>query len=118
MTEANSAGLRAMAGSEFVRRMRAHADDSDRHLVFWLGAGCSVTSGIPASAALVREDWLPKLQRFRGGSGNIDAWAREVFPDYDPESPSALYGVLMEELFTTPHLKQWSGPAFADSRGL
>lgn len=89
-----------MSAHEFVRRLKNHADESDRHYTFWLGAGCSVSSGIPAAAALVRDHWLPRLQRLQGPQGiPVEEWAREKFTEYDHANPAALYGSVMNALF-------------------
>src|SRR3712207_3040843 len=88
-----------MSAPEFVRRLHAQAGEPDRHYVLWLGAGCSVTSGIPAAGSLVKEQWLPKLHHLRTGGGDVESWARDAFPDYDPANPGTLYGPLIGELF-------------------
>lgn len=88
-----------MAASEFVRRMKESVDEPDRHYVLWLGAGCSVTSGIPAAGTLVREHWLPRLHRLRGAKESVEEWAAKALPDYRPDDPAAFYGPLMEVLF-------------------
>jgi Tfp pilus assembly protein PilF len=93
-----------MSAHEFVRRLKVHADESDRHYTFWLGAGCSVTSGIPAAAALVRDQWLPRLYGLKGpGNQPLEEWAPKLFPDYDAGNLAALYGPVMDALF---HLKE------------
>jgi tetratricopeptide (TPR) repeat protein len=101
-----SSTLRTMAASEFVRRIKAKADQTDQHFVFWLGAGCSVSSGIPAASALVREHWLPQLHQLRTGGGDLDAWVKTAFPDYDPADAGASYGTIMNERFPLPDDRQ------------
>jgi len=54
-------------GAEFVRRLRDNVNRGDCPTTFFLGAGCSVSSGILASQGLVRDDWLPRLRKIRGG---------------------------------------------------
>jgi Tfp pilus assembly protein PilF len=96
-----------MSAHEFVRRLKTHADESDRHYTFWLGAGCSVTSGIPAAATLVRDQWLPRLFHYKEGEQtSIEEWVRETFVQYDPENLAALYGPVMEDLFQLKDDKQ------------
>lgn len=96
-----------MRASEFVRRIRDQAGELDRHYVLWLGAGCSVSSGIPAAAELVRSLWLPRLHHLKtGGDGDLDAWIAEEFPDYDPATAGALYGTVMDQLFPMPEDRQ------------
>ncbi len=95
-----------MSASEFVKRIRDQADEPDRHYVLWLGAGCSVSSGIPAASALVRKQWLPRLHKLRSGDSDLDTWASEAFPGYDPENAGALYGAVMNALFRLPEDRQ------------
>jgi tetratricopeptide (TPR) repeat protein len=92
--------LRKMSAHEFVRRLNERVDEPDYHYTFWLGAGCSVSSGIPAAAALVKDDWLPRLHRVKAGPGlPSEDWIRSVFTGYDSERPGSLYGPVMNELF-------------------
>ena len=96
-----------MPAYEFVRRMRIQADEPDRHYTFWLGAGCSVTSGIPAAASLVRDQWLPRLHHLQGEHGSsLEVWAKRTFRAYDAQNLAALYGPVMERLFKTKDDKQ------------
>jgi len=99
--------LQRMHASEFVRRLRESEDEPDVHYVFWLGAGCSVTSGIPAAGALVRDQWLPRLHRRRGiASRNVEAWATSEFADYSADEAASFYGSVMEALFRTADERQ------------
>ncbi|HEX5713477.1 MAG TPA: SIR2 family protein, partial [Solirubrobacterales bacterium] len=96
-----------MSAHEFVRRLKRQAGEQDRHYAFWLGAGCSVTSGIPAAASLVKEKWLPELYRVKAPQDlALEEWAAATFEGYDSEQPAALYGPLMGELFRLPDDKQ------------
>lgn len=88
-----------MSAHEFVRRLKSNSGESDRHYTFWIGAGCSVSSGIPAAAALVKDNWLPRLYDFKNPGVSLDEWAQETFEDYDPENLGVLYGPLMNALF-------------------
>lgn len=105
-----------MSAGEFVRRLRSYVGQADRHYVFWLGAGCSVTSSIPAAASLVRDDWLPQLHRIKGGDGDLVAWIREEFPDYEEDSAGALYGAVMNDLFPLPEERQRETERLCDGR--
>jgi len=101
--------LSRMAAEEFARRLGVVATEKarEKNFAFFLGAGCSVTSGIRDAAGLVREDWLPKLKEMRNPSHkDLDEWAKEEFPGYDPNDAAAHYGPVMEALFPYDHDKQ------------
>lgn len=106
-----------MSAEEFVRRIGLAADQNDTHFVFWIGAGCSISSGIPGAASLVTDRWLPQLQRIRGG-GDLDLkdWAAQAFPGYDVNDPATKYGEIMGELFIHPEARQREVEALCDGR--
>ncbi len=92
--------LRKITADEFARRLRDTSRESDKRFAFFLGAGCSVTSGIPAAGGLVRDHWLPRLRGYRAPHRHDhDEWVREEFPAFDQDSPGASYGAVMERLF-------------------
>ena len=80
--------------------------DPDRHYVFWLGAGCSVSSGIPASSSLVRDIWLPRLHSWQDTQESVETWAINAFPGYSPETPGLSYGPVMDKRFPVPDERQ------------
>lgn len=69
-----------MGVEEFVRRLR-HDEAADKRFAVFLGAGCSVSSGIPAAGLLVKERWLPRLRDLRAPDRkDLDAWAATEIP--------------------------------------
>src|SRR5687767_167613 len=81
-TIADVTDVREMSIEEFVRRLR-HDGGADRRFALFLGAGCSVTSGIPAAGRLVTERWLPRLHYLRAPRGTeINPWAAKEIPGY------------------------------------
>jgi hypothetical protein len=79
----------------------------DSKYAFFLGAGCSITSGIPAAAELVRRHWLPKLAKLRtGDEKHAEDWATQYFGDYKPGNPAAAYSKVMEARFDTAQKRQ------------
>lgn len=81
-------------------------NDPDSRFAFFLGAGCSISSGIPGAGTLVR-NWLPKLKKLRTGSeDNLEEWVKKEFPKYDGDNPALLYGEVIEKLFLTPQERQ------------
>jgi Tfp pilus assembly protein PilF len=96
-----------MSAQEFVRRLREESLDGGVHYAFWLGAGCSISSGIPGAATLVKERWLPKLCELKGGDlSDVDGWAATEFEGYDPADPAAVYGPVIEKRFPHPAGRQ------------
>ncbi len=97
-------------------------DKIDERYAFFLGAGCSVSSGVPDAASLVERDWLPKLRDMHiphaedvddlnkrvGGldKRSIDSLAKQEFPQYDPMNPAAVYGAVIERVFPFPGGRQ------------
>jgi NAD-dependent SIR2 family protein deacetylase len=92
---------------EFVRRIKKLIDEnSDCRLAFFLGAGCSVTSGIPGASRLV-ERWLPKLKNHKTGNiDNLDEWAEMEFIKYNKDNKALIYGEVIEKLFATSEERQ------------
>jgi Tfp pilus assembly protein PilF len=91
--------MESMSPQEFVRRLRVAMEDADARFTFFLGAGCSVTSCVPAAGALVR-GWLPRLKSFKtGDDSDLDAWVTEAFPDYSDARAAEFYGPVIDALF-------------------
>ena len=65
----------------FVRQLKLTAEQQGQ-LAFFVGAGCSISSGIPGAAALVKE-WLPKLHyQMTGGKAPFDDWVAAELQNY------------------------------------
>ncbi len=91
---------------EFVRRLRT-AMNGDSRFAFFLGAGASVSSGIPSAGTLVRDVWLPRLKEMRTGKrSDSNLWAVDIFAGYTPESAAKYYGPVIEQLFLSPEERQ------------
>ncbi len=96
-----------MSVEEFARRLKVMSEHPDSRFAFFLGAGCSVSSGLPAAASLVKNHWLPRLRDLRDPRRqDLEKWALEEFPAYNPENPAAAYGLVMEKLFLLPEERQ------------
>jgi len=99
--------LTKMSAEEFVRRLKLMTSDNDKRFAIFLGAGCSVSSGIPDAGSLVRENWLPQLRDVCAPERkDIAKWASEQFPGYDSRQPSAFYGEVMKRHFPSPYERQ------------
>jgi Tfp pilus assembly protein PilF len=99
--------LRRISAEEFARRLKIMTKETDKRLALFLGAGCSVSSGIPAAGNLVKDQWLPRLRDVCAPERkDLDTWAKEQFPNYDPNNPAASYGATMGRLFLSPEERQ------------
>ena len=88
--------LRRISASEFARRLNTNLSIQDKRYAFFLGSGCSVTSGIKTAAGLVADEWLPKLRDIMAPEQADHAlWGKNEFA-YDQANPAASYGILME----------------------
>lgn len=90
----------------FVKRLRyLVTEHEDCGLVWFLGAGCSVSSGIPTAAGLVRQ-WLPQLKaRETGSEERWEPWAEGQFPGF-AEAAGSFYGAVMDRLFPLQNERQ------------
>lgn len=96
----------SMGVREFTRRFKNAMDRTDCRFAFFLGSGCSVSSGIPAAGTLVR-NWLPRLKEVKTGSqDDIEQWVKEAFPQYQKDGSASSYGEVVEALFSSPQERQ------------
>ena len=110
-------GLRKMSAGEFARRLQKDSQIQDKCFAFFLGAGCSISSGIPAAGSLVKDYWLPRLQDFCAPDPkDVDTWMKAEFPDYDPKSPASSYGLVMGRVFLTPDDRQQEIERLCDAK--
>ena len=101
-TEIKSIGIQ-----EFVRRFKQLIEYNDAKFCFFLGAGCSVSSGIPTAGTLVDNVWLPKLKELEtGDQENFNEWLKKRFPEYNKKNAAQFYGEVIENLFPTPKERQ------------
>ena len=99
--------LISKSAEELARRLRVVSRQQDARYAFFIGAGCSVSSGIPDSATLVGKNWLPRLRDISAPHyKNAEEWAAQRFKGYDPANPAAIYGAVIEELFLQPEERQ------------
>lgn len=98
--------LRKIGLNEFCRRLRSSLEVPDSRYIFFLGAGCSVTSGIPDAGSLVKNEWLPRLHDHRAKGIEYEKWIKTAISHYNPKNPAASYGPVMESLFLFGEEKQ------------
>jgi len=99
--------LRQMSVAEFVRRFKREIQEcEDSRFVFFIGAGCSISSDIPGANDLVKM-WLRSLKKLRiGDENNYEPWAKKEFVDYDEKCAANHYGKVIEELFLNSETRQ------------
>ena len=113
MSDRPSSELLEIGPEEFVRRLQNGIKANNRY-AFLLGAGCSVTSGIPTAGQLVRDDkrpddWLRDLRYLTSNNRSdtkIDEWAWRTLSRWNPDNPAGSYGELIERLFLTDGERQ------------
>ncbi|MEJ2224819.1 MAG: tetratricopeptide repeat protein [Syntrophobacterales bacterium] len=98
--------MQELGVEEFGRRLKMNMTESDGRFIFFLGSGCSVSSGIPTAAGLVK-NWLPRLKKIRTGrEDHLADWLKKEYPDYKEENAASFYGKVMEALFLHPEERQ------------
>lgn len=109
--------LRRISVEEFARRLKVTTGAADKRFAFFLGAGCSVSSGVPAAATLVKNIWLPRLRDLRAPSRkDLDMWAGEILENYDPHNAASVYGQVIDQLFFQPEERQREIESLCDGR--
>ena len=100
------AALRTISPSEFVRRLKHGIVSHDSKVVWFLGAGCSVSSGVD-DAAMLTNRWLKELMYLETGEEDgLEQWAESRFPAYDRNDPASAYIQVHEALFYTDQDQQ------------
>ncbi len=95
--------LHKIQADVFARLLNDRFKNTESRYAFFLGAGCSVSSGIPSAGTLVKYIWLQKLRDIKSPkTKDIDGWAKGQFKDYDPNNTALIYGNVIESLFPLP----------------
>ncbi|OSM06248.1 SIR2 family protein [Magnetofaba australis] len=101
--------LKPLPAYRFAQRLKRDLErDTECRYAFFLGAGCSISSGIPAAGALSKR-WLQEYQKEAAPNlkaAEFDAWAAKAFPQYDKHNVGALYGELIKEMYSSPRQRQ------------
>ena len=112
-----SRALRKIAPDEFARRLKGTTREADKRFAFFLGAGCSASSGVADAAGLVRDEWLPRLRDLRAPlRADLNAWAKDEFAGWDPENAASFYGPVLEALFLHGEERQREIERLCDGR--
>ncbi|WP_339030205.1 SIR2 family protein [Bradyrhizobium symbiodeficiens] len=102
----NPTKLPAISIREFAGRFADGVKVSQQPFTWFLGAGCSRSSGISAAGGLV-DKWLRELFDLQGNSGsNFDAWRKDNFPTFDAENPALSYAPVFARRHPSPVERQ------------
>jgi tetratricopeptide (TPR) repeat protein len=79
---------------------------SEQPFTWFLGAGCSISSGIIAAGGLV-EKWLNELCELQGNSlAAFNGWLNLNFPSFDSSSPALSYAEVFSRRHPSPVERQ------------
>jgi hypothetical protein len=83
--------LQTISAREFAGRFASGVQVFQQHFTWFLGAGCSKSSGILDAAGLV-DKWLLEQFELEGRPApNFESWAKSGFPSYSPDALANLY---------------------------
>ncbi|UHC20422.1 SIR2 family protein (plasmid) [Methylobacterium currus] len=94
----------------FIAQIAESISSSPNRFAFFLGAGCSVSSGVlPASTLVlkwIRERWRQeKGYTLRGSTAlsaiDVESWYRKKSPDFDARSAGAAYSDVFKDRYPT-----------------
>ncbi|MBF0251022.1 MAG: SIR2 family protein, partial [Alphaproteobacteria bacterium] len=98
--------IKTYAATEFAWRLKHLAQQNDINFTFFLGAGCSVSSGIPSAATLTRK-WVEALHEpHQKGHSDPHKWAATRFEGYTWDNAGAYYFDVIEDLYNTEPSRQ------------
>lgn len=98
--------MRTISPFEFVRRFKQGVVAHESRVVWFLGAGCSVSSGVEDAATLTMR-WLSELKYLETGStDDVEEWGESRFLSFDRTDPAAAYGDVHDALFYTEQDQQ------------
>ena len=87
--------LKPMPVDEFVRRLKERIEgETIDPVLFFLGAGCSKSSGVPLAGELV-ERWLPDLHKIKAPNFPFEDWVKTSYPDYGDKPAAKFYSEII-----------------------
>jgi tetratricopeptide (TPR) repeat protein len=91
---------------EFAGRFANGVRETQQPFTWFLGAGCSKSSGILDAGGLVQK-WVKELFELQGHSGkNFETWTKAEFPSFDPINPSLFYARAFSRRYPSPGERQ------------
>jgi Tfp pilus assembly protein PilF len=104
--ESQSSPLQKITAKEFANRFAHGVGVSEQPFTWFLGAGCSKSSGILDASGLV-EKWLSEEYKLEGQTGpDFQSWAKTQFPTYDASSLASLYAAVFARRHPSPVERQ------------
>jgi len=101
---------------EFVNMIHQQAKRRGAEFAFFLGSGCSVTSGIPDARSLTHE-WLQILKdRKNAKDENLHVWAAKEFSGYTEHNAAKYFAEVMKTVFNTADQRQHEIETLTESR--
>lgn len=100
--------LRVLPVFEFIKRLRRLAEHSDNRIVFFLGAGCSVSSGIPGAATLALK-WIKELKELQMGEKiSFEDWLidSKKYKDFLKNNSAVFYSKVIRDRFPSDDERQ------------
>jgi protein O-mannosyl-transferase len=86
---------------EFTRRLRSLANNKENKIVFFIGAGCSISSGVPSAAKLTQK-WIKQLKGVKVGNLiSFEKWisSHDIYKSYTTENAADFYSEVINDLF-------------------
>ena len=93
---------------EFSKRLRRISNEPDNKVVFFLGAGASITSGVPSAKSLSTK-WLKELKSLQCNNDiAFEEWIKgtEKYSDYDSDNAGKFYSEVIKDLFPSEEERQ------------
>lgn len=97
--------LQTISAAEFAGRFANGVRDNQQSFTWFLGAGCSRSSGILDAGGLVLK-WLSEQHKLQATKKTIEDWIKTEFPEYDIEHPAQSYARVFERRHPSPVERQ------------
>ena len=97
--------LQDISVTEFARRFRHRVLEHEQPITWFFGAGCSISSGIPAATGLTRR-WVREQHKLLGSSASVENWAAAEFDDYSHENAALHYANVFARRHPAPADRQ------------
>ncbi|WP_076866148.1 SIR2 family protein [Bradyrhizobium mercantei] len=83
---------------------------------FFLGAGCSVSSGVLPASTLTLQ-WIRELKRHQTGTSlDAEKWYSELHPDFDAKVAGRFYGRVIQERFPNLASRRMEAQRFVSNK--